>query len=695
MAPDNLRAKLAFLDMHPSAGFVHSNIAQIGAAGEGLSGHGHADTPTDDRLEDGRRFFHRLMNANEISAPSVMVRRSVFERVGGFDDRLPDTADWEMWMRIALFHDAGYLAAPLIRSRRRDGQEYDARSSPAQKLEQAYLAKMLAMGKHPDRVPDLAGWHRRVPEWCRDEAIARARTELQAGRLGLGGEFLRVALIACEGIPPGDDPEHPRRIVRHLVGVLGGPGGDPLDALETKLRESEGRAESAQARLDELRRTVDDRETVIAAMARTRVWRAAQRWWSLKRAAIRVIERMTPGVGVVDASALGRAGLRYDVTIYCPDRHIVYDGRTPDRHGVGGGLTARVRLARALASVGHRVTVVANCPREGSYDGVQYVPLDGTKRIRTDVLVLNTSGGGLDLRPIHDVDVQARCRIVWVQGMPAPQALHEVALDFLCAPSNFIRRVAQQEWAVPPAATFVAYNAADAARPPRWSLRLEPARDPYRLVYTSHPDKGLDAAIGVLRLLRRRDARYHLHVYGSARLSGQEESSPPSEDGLTYHGVIGQALLARALLRAGVSLNLQARLEPMPLAALEAMRAGCIVLASPVGGYPEIVRQGHNGFLVPGDHRDEATWRHAADLVSHLTAEPAHARYLRHHARSVPWDWTTMAWTWCGLWDWALAKTTSSPHTIAARDLRCGECGGTYLALADGHHCIACGFYSP
>ncbi len=42
-------------------------------------------------------------------------------------------------------------------------------------------------------------------------------------------------------------------------------------------------------------------------------------------------------------------GRRYRVVIYCPDRHIVYDGRTPDEIGVGGGITARVRMARALA----------------------------------------------------------------------------------------------------------------------------------------------------------------------------------------------------------------------------------------------------------------------------------------------------------------------------------------------------------
>jgi glycosyltransferase involved in cell wall biosynthesis len=295
--------------------------------------------------------------------------------------------------------------------------------------------------------------------------------------------------------------------------------------------------------------------------------------------------------------------------------------------------------------------MLVNCPREGTYGRVRYAPWQRAERIRTDILVLNTSGGALDLRPILAIDVQARQRIVWVQGVPAPHGLHEVGMDFLCAPSNFIRGVAQRQWDVPAANTFVAYNAADGTR--SWP-GLAPRRDPYRLVYSSHPSKGLEAAIGVLRVLRQRDSRYHLHVYGGARLWGQEESAPPAEEGLVYHGLTGQARLARALSRAGISLNLQAREEPLPLAAIEAMRAGCVVLASPVGGYPEIITHGHNGFLVRGPHEDDATWRRAADLVTHLVDQPAHARYLRHNARNVPWDWETMARTWSGYWDWIL-----------------------------------------
>src|SRR5262245_7101589 len=178
----------------------------------------------------------------------------------------------------------------------------------------------------------------------------------------------------------------------------------------------------------------------------------------------------------------------YDVTLFCADQHLVYDGRTPDRKGVGGGVTVRIRLARALSRLGHRVTMLVNCPRREAYGSVRYVPWKEARNIAADVLILTTSGGALDLRPILDVDVNARLRIVWVHGVSVPHGLDEVGMDVLCTTSNFMRRVALDKWGIRAGTTFVAYNGAD-ARPPRRLLPRTRPRDVHRLVYASHPAK--------------------------------------------------------------------------------------------------------------------------------------------------------------------------------------------------------------
>ena len=104
------------------------------------------------------------------------------------------------------------------------------------------------------------------------------------------------------------------------------------------------------------------------------------------------------------------------IVIYCPDRHFLYDGTTPDQAGVGGGLTARIRIAAALARRGHRVSVICNCPRETAHRGVLYQPLDSVSQIQTDVLMMHSSGGAFDLSGLLSIPVKAKKRLSSGQG---------------------------------------------------------------------------------------------------------------------------------------------------------------------------------------------------------------------------------------------------------------------------------------
>ena len=49
-------------------------------------------------LTEGARF---LAAEQRIMTPCIVVRRSVYEQLGGFDDRLACAEDWEMWVRVA------------------------------------------------------------------------------------------------------------------------------------------------------------------------------------------------------------------------------------------------------------------------------------------------------------------------------------------------------------------------------------------------------------------------------------------------------------------------------------------------------------------------------------------------------------------------------------------------------------------
>lgn len=380
--------------------------------------------------------------------------------------------------------------------------------------------------------------------------------------------------------------------------------------------------------------------------------------------------------------------MKYRVLFYCPDRHIQYDGRTPYRKGIGGGITSRIRMARALRRAGHQVQMIVNCQHKARIDGVEYIPLSEARRLEGDVLILNTSGGALDLSPLLELEVEVGLRAVWTSGTMKPSGLEQVGYDFIYAKSNFLRGLALESWGVPQGKVFVAYNGyeeADFARAERRKVE----RNPWRLVYFSHPSKGLETALDILDRLRAVDRRFHLCVYGGRQLWGQEEQVPPSGAGVHYHGLIGQKELARSLMACTYSMNLQARLEPFGMVITESLRAGCVVLASPVGAYAELIRDGEDGLLIIGDHESEGARSRAAQLILELHRRPDTVAYLQRNGKRVIWDTDTMVRVWEGHWRWWFEHAPPADASAGG----CAACAGEQLWLADGYHCLRCGHY--
>jgi glycosyltransferase involved in cell wall biosynthesis len=348
-------------------------------------------------------------------------------------------------------------------------------------------------------------------------------------------------------------------------------------------------------------------------------------------------------------------------------------------------------LAQALADIGNKVTLVANVPRTQTHRGVLYKPLPEVSRIDTDILILNTSGGALDLGPASQLEIRARLKLVWAMGAASIQGLDQTDFDFLVVPSNFVREIAQNEWGRSPTQLLVIYNGYQRInRGLAWPAMSR--RDPFRLVYSSHPSKGLEAAVGVMRLLRSEDPRFELHVYGGNSLWGGEQQATASESGVFDHGLTGQQRLARELPKSSFAISLQAVPEGFGIAVAEAMAYGNIVLASPVGAYDEVVRHGFDGFLVPGDHHASETLARAARLILGLARNAPLAEYIRRNAICTPLSWDVLAQAWHGHWQWALSGRQLGEDSACLG--LCSECSSPQLALADGYHCTGCGRYN-
>jgi hypothetical protein len=59
-------------------------------------------------------WLERIAAGQRIVTPSIVVRREVYEKLGGFDRRIVCCGeDWEMWVRIATHYPVGYEVEPL------------------------------------------------------------------------------------------------------------------------------------------------------------------------------------------------------------------------------------------------------------------------------------------------------------------------------------------------------------------------------------------------------------------------------------------------------------------------------------------------------------------------------------------------------------------------------------------------------
>ena len=70
----------------------------------------------------------QLLNSNPIPVGSVTMRRSAFERVGGFRQGLFGFGDYDLWLRLVCQSKFSYLPRPLYQYRRWSGQLTATRS---------------------------------------------------------------------------------------------------------------------------------------------------------------------------------------------------------------------------------------------------------------------------------------------------------------------------------------------------------------------------------------------------------------------------------------------------------------------------------------------------------------------------------------------------------------------------------------
>lgn len=103
-----LRRSCDLLDAHPGVGFVYGRVRSFYDDRLPLC---LSQRPPASRIWLGSEWFKLRceLAQNCVLQPSVVLRTSMLKRVGRFRRELPHTADMEMWFRLSLCGDVGYI----------------------------------------------------------------------------------------------------------------------------------------------------------------------------------------------------------------------------------------------------------------------------------------------------------------------------------------------------------------------------------------------------------------------------------------------------------------------------------------------------------------------------------------------------------------------------------------------------------
>ena len=104
--PDRLACQRAFLYAHPDIGLLGTGAREVDVSGREVR---RVSPPEKDA--DIRRA---LIRRNPFVHSSVMMRRHLVERLGGYDETLPVAQDYDLWMRMSRVTRMANLPTPLV-----------------------------------------------------------------------------------------------------------------------------------------------------------------------------------------------------------------------------------------------------------------------------------------------------------------------------------------------------------------------------------------------------------------------------------------------------------------------------------------------------------------------------------------------------------------------------------------------------
>lgn len=337
-----------------------------------------------------------------------------------------------------------------------------------------------------------------------------------------------------------------------------------------------------------------------------------------------------------------------DIVITCPPSGAyLWDPEIAKTKAMGGSETAAIEMAYWLHKLSGRKVLVFN-PRETELisDGVEY---HSTSKL-VDYMAKNKPYLHIAWR--HNFKVTDAPTFLWCHDLFTQGGEYHQNYKRILALTPFHKRYLMERQGIPENKIHVTRNG---IRPERF-LGEKVKKDPWKFVFGSSPDRGLEAAIEVLSEVRVKYPELKLHVfYGIEHLDRYNhtalknrlmESFAKNSAWVVYHGSTQQEELMRHYKEAAYNVQPSDWIETSCISAMELVLSGVFPIFREIGGVADTLREASErgmAKLIHGDYKNPGMKMKYVEAV--MTAIETEA-YKKVEMDPLPLSWENVAKEW-------------------------------------------------
>lgn len=337
-----------------------------------------------------------------------------------------------------------------------------------------------------------------------------------------------------------------------------------------------------------------------------------------------------------------------DIVFTCPMSPYEWNPEIYKKKSMGGSETACIEMAKWIAHIsGRPVKVFNSVTKRETFNGVEYIPFTEKDAYFTENKPYIHIAWRHNLR-LTEAPTFLWCHDLFTQGAEA----HQNYIKHICL-TPFHKKYAISNQGIPEGKIYLSRNGIVPERfeGGPWE------KDPFRFVFGSSPDRGLERTIRVLRKVRETYPEVNLHVfYGVEHLGNYGHSElrdrllrtfEENKEWLTYHGATEQQELMKWYKSAAYNIQPSDWVETSCISALELVGCGVYPIFRHVGGVADTLQPfASRGLasLVPSNCVTESEHQVYVDEVLRCLGEKRHERLSLVKMEGYSWESVAREW---------------------------------------------------